>query len=153
MDKNNNTCHAEEIRLLLDKLACWIGDIEDELELLSDLHKDIGSEFEAYSDETDELEYALAQCTDELERTREFIPKSDKKEILQKLFMFDTVTPMTQPERIAVYNAVLSGQETTVDVCWSAGHYLNEYRRNSRQSEECELPFDTSVEELVANLL
>lgn len=95
----------------------------------------------------------FAQCTDELERTREFIPKSDKKEILQKLFMFDTVTPMTQPERIAVYNAVLSGQETTVDVCWSAGHYLNEYRRNSRQSEECELPFDTSVEELVANLL
>ena len=62
-------------------------------------------------------------------------------------------TPMTQPERIAVFSFVLSGQENTVDVCWNAGHYLTEYRIDARQSEDGELPFDTSIEETVANLL
>ena len=45
------------------------------------------------------------------------------------------------------------GRFTIYDVCWNAGHYLTEYRRDARQSEDGELPFDTSIEETVSNLL
>ena len=153
MDKACESHHAEEIRLLLEKISSCITDIGEQLELLDELREEICSELDEYTEETEELEFASAHLAEELNDAKAALPISDNKEILQKLFMFDAVTAMTQPERIAVFSFVLSGQENTVDVCWNAGHYLTEYRRDARQSEDGELPFDTSIEETVANLL
>jgi hypothetical protein len=153
MDKACESHHAEDIRLLLSKISSCITDIGGQLELLDELREEIGSEFDEYTDETEELESAYAYLADELHDARAALPISDKKEILQKLFMFDAVTPMTQPERIAVFSFVLSSQVNTADVCWNAGHYLTEYRKDARQNEDGELPFDTNIEETVANLL
>jgi hypothetical protein len=155
MNKTRKTHHAEEIRKLLEYLSTCITEISERLELFSELRDEIDSEFDEYTDEMNELEFAYAHLAEELEDVRAALPTEDKKEILQKLFMFDAVTPMTQPERTAVYSFILSCQESTKDVCWSAGHYLTEYRRDNsfNCNEESGLPFDTDVEETVANLL
>jgi predicted nuclease with TOPRIM domain len=155
MNKTCETHHVEEIRKLLGNLSTCITDISEKLELIDELRDEIDSEFDEYTNEMNELEFTYAHLTEELEDVRAALPTADKKEILQKLFMFDAVTPMTQPERTAVYSFILSGQESTKDVCWSAGQYLTEYRRDNSFIcyGESELPFETNVEETVANLL
>ena len=153
MRKTCKAHHEEEIRVLLDKFSSCIEDIEEKLELLNELRDEIDGEFDDYTEEQSELEFAYAQCADELHDVRSSLPSSDKKEILQKILLFDSVTPMTQPERLAVFSHVLSEYKNTADACWSAGNYLTEYRKNAAESEPYELPFDADIEEIIANLL
>lgn len=123
---------------LLDQMSSCIEELNERLEQLAELREDMESEFETYSDETSELTGALEQYIEE-QSSRQIQP-ADTETILEKLFLFDSITPMTQPERIAVYQQILSGQNVPADICSAAGSYLKNYREGCGGSSD--LPFE-----------
>ena len=153
MTSSCKTSHAEEIMDLLDKMSSCLTEISEQLELLDELREEIEGEFEDYSDDVDALETALSQCEDELSETRQTeFSEADKKAVLQKLFLFDSVTPMTSSERISVYNRILSGECCRGDICLEAGNHLRELRKAGLPFDD-EIPFDNKYSESAANLL
>ena len=153
MSKPCKTSHSEEIMDLLDKMSSYLSEIGEQLELLDEFREEIEGEFEDYTEEVDALENALSQCEDELsESRRPAFSEADKKAVLQKLFLFDSVTPMTSSERVSVYNRILSDECCHSDICWEAGNYLKELRKADFPFD-AEIPFDKVYSESVANLL
>lgn len=153
MDRSRKASHTEEIAELLDKMSSYISDISEQLELLDELREEIEGELEDYSDDVDALENALSQCENELsESRRSAFSETDKKAVLQKLFLFDSVTPMTSSERLSVYGSILSDECSHDDICWEAGNYLKELRKTDHPFDE-EIAFDKIYSESATNLL
>lgn len=153
MIRSCKTSHTEELMDLLDRMSSCLSEIGEQLELLGELREEIEGEVEDYTDDVDALETALGQCEDELsESRRTALSETEKKAILQKMFLFDAVTPMTSSERISVYNWILSDECSHDDICWEAGNYLKEIRKADHPFNE-ELPFEKIYSESAANLL
>ena len=153
MIKSCKTPHTEEIMDLLDRMSSCLSEIGEQLELLDELREEIEGELEDYSDDVDALETALSQCEDELSETRRpVLSEADKKAVLQKIFLFDSVTPMTSSERTSVYNWILSDECSRGDICWEASNYLQKLRKADLPFSE-ELPFEKIYSDSAANLL
>ena len=151
MIKSCKTAHTEEIMDLLDKMSSCLSEISEQLELLDELREEIEGEFEDCMDDFDVLETALSQCENELNEIRWPASEADKKIVLQKLFLFDSVTPMTSSERFSVYNRILSCEFCHGDICWEAGNHLKELRKADLPFDE-EIPFEKIYSGSAANL-
>ena len=138
MGTTDVTSRAHAVSELLDKMSSCIEELNEQLEELAELREDMEGEFEAYNDESTELTNALEQYIEERDAGQDL--QTDTGTVLEKLFLFDSITPMTQPERAAVYQWALTSKNMPEDICNAAGKYLKEYREGYRNFSD--LPFE-----------
>ena len=135
---------------ILDKMSGCIDALTERLEQLTELRDEAECEFEIYSDESKERNAALEQyiedyCTDK----KTCITETGTA--LDQLFLFNSITPMTQPERAAVYHWILSEKHDSADICSAAAGFLKAYREFFQSHPD--VPFDTEPKKSLADLL
>ena len=121
------TIRIQAISDILDKMSSCIDALTERLEQLTELRDEAECEFEIYSDESKERNAALEQYIEDY-CTEKNTCMTETGTVLDQLFQFDSITPMTQPERAAVYHWILSEQHESADICIAAAGFLKAYR-------------------------
>ena len=139
MPNTDMSFRIQAISGTLDKMAACINALSERLEQLTELRDEAECEFELYSDESKELNSALEQYIDAY-CSKNNNRMTEPETALDQLFLFDSVTPMTQPERAAVYHWVLSEKIEPADICNAAAGFLKAYREFYQSHSD--VPFD-----------
>ena len=135
---------------ILDKMSSCIDALTERLEQLTELRDEAECEFEIYSDESKERNAALEQYIEDY-CTGKKTCITETGTALDQLFLFDSITPMTQPERAAVYHWILSEKHDSADICSAAAGFLKAYREFFQNHSD--VPFDTEPKESLADML
>ena len=135
---------------ILDKMSSCIDALTERLEQLTELRDEAECEFEIYSDESKERNAALEQYIEDY-CTGKKNCITETGTALDQLFLFDSITPMTQPERAAVYHWILSEKHDSADICSAAAGFLKAYREFFQSHPD--VPFDTEPKKSLADLL